>query len=220
MTKKKIEKINIFQLRAIKDTNKAKILRLGYIYSDTCYEDEEIIIDKEKKSTVKEIIDDIYLKMYKCRMTDKFVSTNKKLPLLYASLFYQKKFVTGYLFSIYVYFEIVTNTNKIQSLESLLNTDLIGKYTIEIVMDNRTEVIEIDNFQGYEETINQLMEIIETEEMKNIMKIELKKRNDERKERLGEIIEHKPIEPKYNFNELLKKYENGEDIDEIMKGLE
>ena len=56
--------------------------------------------------------------------------------------------------------------------------------------------------------------------MKNIINLELKKRDEERKERFGEIIEKKPNDPKYNFNELVEKYENGENIEMILNNLQ
>lgn len=214
--KKKNQKINIYQLEGIKDTNKTKIKIVGYINGDAHYEDEEIIIDETNKSIIKEIMESVYVKMYKCRMTDDYVAKYKKLPLMYASLFYEKKFVTGYLFSIYIYFEIKTDTNKFKSLEALLNSVLEGKYSIEIVMDEKSEIIEIDSFGGYNETVNNLMEIIKTEEIGNIIKSELKKRDDERRERMGNIVENKPKEPKYNFTELLNKYQNEEDLNKII----
>lgn len=217
MTKRKVEKINIYQLKAINGTNRARITNIGYMFGSPDFEDEEIIIDKTNNTNIKEIMENIYLKMYKCKMTDDFVSRHKKLPLMYASLFYQRKFVTGFLFSVYIYFEIITNTNKIQSLDSLLNTELVGKYTIEIVMDKKTEIIEMGNFLGLDETKEQLIKIIETDEMKNILKLELCKRDKERTERLGNVMDYKPVQPKYNFNELLKKYEDGDDINEILE---
>lgn len=207
-------KIIIYQMNGIKDTNKAKINVIGHSLGES-FEDEEIIIDKKNKGSIKQIMENVYLKMFKCRMTDEFVATQRKLPLLYASIFYERKFVTGYLFSIYVYFEIKSNTSQIKSLDSLLKTELEGKYTIEIVMDEKNEVIEIDKYYGNEEMIKNIMEIIETDELKNIIKIELKKRDEERIQRFGNLMEKRPGEPKYNFDELLKKYEESGNIDDI-----
>ncbi|ARF09184.1 hypothetical protein Catovirus_2_133 [Catovirus CTV1] len=209
------KKINIYQLNGIKNTNKAKINMVGYSFGES-YEDEEIMLDKKKKTYIKEIMENVHVKMYKCRMTDDFVSKHRKLPLLYASLFYERKFVTGFLFSVYVYFEILTDTKKIKTLDSLLKTELDGKYTIEIIMDDKTEVINMEKISDLEELVDNIMSVIETDEMKNIVKIEMNKRDEQRRERFGNFVGKKPPEPKYKFKELLKKYEETGDIDDVL----
>ncbi len=217
MTKKNTHRVNIYQLNGIKDTNKGCIKNVGYIYSDSQYDDEEIFFDKKKQITTKEIMDCVFIKMYKCRMTDEYVAKHKKLPLMYTSIYYQKKFITGYLFSVYVYFEITSDTSKIKTINSLLNTELNGKYSIEIVMDEKCEVINMKQFDGYDKVIDNMVNIINTDEMKDIIKRELNKRDSERKEQMGNIIENKPNEPKYNFTELLNEYEKGNNIDDVLK---
>lgn len=211
-----ITKYNVFQLRGINNTNKARLKLAGYITDDNQYDDEEIILDINTKATTKEIMDTVFVKMYKCRMTDGFVSSHKKLPLMYASIFYQKKFVTGYLFSVYIYFDIETDTKKFKTLRALTDSELDGKYTLEIVMDKKTEVIDLDKFMGYERTIDYLLNIIQSDEIKNIIQIELKHRDEERRKQFGKLLDSRPKEPSYNFSELLNQVKNGNDVDEVV----
>jgi hypothetical protein len=210
-----INKMYVFQVKALKDTNKINLKVSGYVEQGDDFDDEKIdvvkdIMNGDEKSI--EIIEYVTVKFNKPNITDAFIVSNKKLPVLYASVVYNKPMVMGVLFNITIFFEITGDTMTIKSIDQLLSMEIEGKFTVEILLDEKKEVIPMDKFSGYPETIKNIISLLKTESMIEIVKSQLKKRDEERIARLGSIANFKPPVPKYNLSELADKYEFGDDI--------
>lgn len=207
-------KIFIYELDPIENSSKGKLKGAGYSYN-TDYQDGELYIDG--KTNIQEIMDNIYVKMYKSRMTTEYISTTKKLSFMYASIYYQKKFVTGHLLNITVYFDIISDTKTFTSFSELLNAELDGKYFIEIEIGDKKKIIDIDKIGNIEDIKNQIMMIIKSDAMSKIIMSEMDKRDKERVEKYGKMLSDVPKKPKYKFDDLLKIYEEDGNMDRINK---
>lgn len=214
------DKMYIFQVKALRNTNNAQLKVNGYVTEGSNFPDEKLEFGKNMMADgnkALQIMDDVYIMLYKCNLTDAYVVSHKKLPVMYASIMYQRPFTTGYLFTINVVFEIETDTEKIKTVKQLLSMNLEGKYYMEIQMDDKTEVIPLDDFPGYDEMVDNLITIIKDDAMKEIIIVQLKARDEDRKKRLGGMTDYSVPEPKYNFSEKVKMYENGIPLEEIIK---
>src|ERR1700744_1722274 len=127
-TKEKLAKrVGVYQLKAFKNTNTAQIKVIGYVNEGEKFSDEKIEYGKNRMSdgaSGLKIMDDVYVVMYKCNVTDAFIITNKKLPIMYAAIMYQRPFTTGFLFSVNIFFEITTDTQTVKSVSQLLSMTL------------------------------------------------------------------------------------------------
>src|SRR5437899_3072740 len=81
-------KTMIYQLNGINGTNNAKLICLGYVSKNEDFKDIELKVNGDEK--VLEIFKDVFLKMYKCNISDGFLMANKKIPLYCASVIYQR----------------------------------------------------------------------------------------------------------------------------------
>jgi hypothetical protein len=210
-------RVGILQVKAIKNSNTAKINAVGYVDEGYNFADERIDIGSKEIMNNGEkglmISKDIFALFYKSNLSDVFLITNKKLPVLYASIMYQRPFTTGFLFNIYVNFEITTDTQKIKDAHDLLNHTFEGRYYVEIEIDEkRNELISLEKFTSYDEIVKQLITVIKNPAMDGIIQVELKKRDDERIKRLGGMTDYTIPKPTIIFKDLVDKYKNGNDL--------
>jgi hypothetical protein len=216
-------KTAVFQVKAIKNTNTAQIKSLGAVDKSERYIDERMdIADKKNKvlnngTKALTIMPNVYAIFYKCNISDAFLLGNKRLPVMYTTIMYERPFATGHLFDITLYFEISNDTKKINNPQELFNTTFNGKYYIDITVDNKKDKIDIDNFAGYDETIMKFKELLENSEMKEIMNTQLKKRDVERRQRLGGNIDYTVSKPTINFKDLVDMHERGESVNEYLE---
>jgi hypothetical protein len=211
----------IYQVKAIKNTNKVNIKMSGFINDGDEFNDENIdvvkdIMDGDEKSV--QIVEFVHARFNKPNISSVFLLSNKKLPVLYASLIYQKPLVMGVLFNMTIFFEITSDTLKIDSIDQLLDTELEGKFTTDIMMDEKIETMPMEKFSGYPETIKNILSLLKSETMIEIIKQQLNKRDEERRERYGCLSDYRPSIPKYNFSDLVNKSEENEE--ELEKELE
>jgi hypothetical protein len=210
------EKSYVYQMNALRRTQTGQLKCIGYIDIDQKFRDEPMEYTCVKPNLIVNG-NNININLYKCNINHGYMLNNKKLPVMYASLTYNKPLVTGHLFNMYIMFEITTDTTAIKTVNELLARTLEGKYTIQIDLDDKIETINLTEFLGYNDTADNFMKILSSEGMINIMKLQLKKRDEERIKKWGSPSEYKITVPKYNFNDLVKKYENGEDIQDVIK---
>ena len=80
---------------------------------------------------------EIYAKACLCNIVGNYLINNIKYPIYYMTLLYSKKFVTGYLFTIFLYFTIDDITIKeLTTPNKYINRLMTGKYTMEFVADD------------------------------------------------------------------------------------
>lgn len=202
-------KMLIFQAKAIKNTNRINIRNVGFAFEGKEFDDEKIdvvkdIMNGDEKSI--EIIENVQAKFFKANFTNNYLTTHKRLPVMYASVIYNRPLLMGVLFNMTLYFEISNDTNKIKSYEQLVTMNIDGKFTMEISMDEKKELIPVESFSGYSETVKNILTLLRTKDMVDIINFQLKKRHQERIARFGNPADYKPPVPKYNFDELVKNY--------------
>lgn len=205
------EKTYVYTLDGIEDTNRAKLKCLGFVEKNDDFKDAELKINGE--ATHVEPYEDVFLKIYKCNISDGFLSKSTRLPVYCASITYQRKFVKGYLLSIVLYFDIKSDVSKIKSYNELMNRELEGEYILEVELDNTfDEVSKGDNFAGQKKFIERIIELVKTEGFKDLINIELKKRDEERVKKFGGNHSYTPPQVTVKFNELVEKYKKGEPV--------
>lgn len=186
---------HVYQINAIEDSNKAQIMCVGYMDTKNEIYDEPIEIENDK------LTDCAYVRMYKSRVNHQFILTNKKLPVVRASVLYKKPLVAGSLFDIVLMFNIVSDTSKIKSFEDLLTVKLNGEYVIEIYLNGNVEVLDIEKFTSYDEIKASLYDLLTNEGMVDIINSALIKRNEERSAKMGSNVTYEIPVPKYSLDE-------------------
>lgn len=117
-----------------------------------------------------------------CNISGSYLIKNNKLPIYYVTFLYEKKFVSGQLFTLFVYFTIDNETeNTLLTPKNYVNRSMSGKFTLELVSDEsflsflinrRTPEIEDELMKKYADEFNEnntdddnnkIMEKIKTE---------------------------------------------------------
>jgi hypothetical protein len=208
--------IPVFQLKPLKNSNKVKIIYAGNISPNEKLGDNSLECAKKDADdfidvNTYKITNDVFGKIFQCNILGAFLMSTKKLPVMYASIMYNKKnILTGFLCSIFVYFVIEEN---ITSEKQLIGTELTGKYVMEIKTDSGEKSIEMENFTSVEETIEKLKAFTTTESMIEIIGTLLEIRDKERSKEMGAIEEdYAPPVARINISKLAEKRALGQDI--------
>lgn len=217
------DKKYIFQLLPIKNSNTAKYTCKGYLNKNDKIVDP--IIDLSKipnlgmdKDTLT-LKDNVTADFFNTLLTESFVLTSKKIPILYTQILHSTSLLSNLLFTITVYFEISDDMSKIPSVSVLLKNVLNGKFYIEIKIDDNIDILPIIEYTGYKNILYKLIKLIQSDEFANIIDIQKQKIAKERQEKYGNIGNFMPMIPSYNINDMKKRYQNGENIDKILDEL-
>lgn len=144
----------------------------------------------------------------KCNIIDKYLLSNKKLPVMYVSVVYEKPLVRDVLFTIFLYFTI---TDDIKNEDDLINKEINGLFSVEMMM-NKSNVIIDSNISnnGYisdEKVIENIKEMIFSSEIKPIIENLIVVKDEERRKRILEMypgqIKSEPPKISYKFDDLL-----------------
>ena len=94
-----------------------------------------------------------------CNISGSYIIKNSKLPVYYATMLYEKQFVSGQLFTLFIYFTLDEQTEKELLLpKNYVNRLMGGKFTLELVSDesfltflveNKTPEIETELMMKY-----------------------------------------------------------------------
>src|SRR3989344_341899 len=84
-----------------------------------------------------------------CNISDTYIQQHNKIPTHYLTYFYNNKFVNGYLFSMFIYFEMTKETiDRLQkNPKEYINSQVNGKYTFEFAFDENV----LENFITYKQ---------------------------------------------------------------------
>lgn len=109
-------------------------------YKEELY-DEPLDITGDVKNTVISLGKfgnyDITVKGCSCNVVANYLLQHKKMPIYYTTILYDKRFVSGYLFTVFYYFEISEETSKeLTDPKKFINKYMKGKFTIELVGDD------------------------------------------------------------------------------------
>ena len=150
----------------------------------------------------------VFGEINKCNIIDKYLSSNKKLPILYITVVYEKPLVRDVLFTIFLYFTI---TDDVKNENELINAELNGTFSIEMIMNNSNIVIDSDiSTNGYisdDKVIENIKEMIFSQETKPIIDNLIVSKDKERRERILKMypgqLKCEPPKISYKFDDLL-----------------
>lgn len=188
-----VENMIPLQICGIRNTNNMTIKQATFTNKNNKYLDEELYMNDDVM--IKNLFGNIFVKFFKCKLPINYILENKKLPMLYASIYYEKTLVKGKLFDLYLYFENKEQI-KINDLYHNKKSEFEGRYVIELLMDVEREILVLENFQGQNNTINLILELLNNEYMINIINDEMKNRDDERIKKFGNLNLEQPNLPK------------------------
>jgi len=217
-------KIGVYQL-VPNQNNTAKFVEKGYVKYGKNFDDEVLKLDFLKNENIKFKVDsdrvrfneEIYFQFYKDNVASTYMSMTDRIPIFHCSVMYQKKILMGNLFNIYLFFKI-DDAKSIKSFKELTSNNLKGKFEFIIEFNNRKEELPFENFTTYQDLIKDLIELLSTDVMTEIINSELDKKGEERVKQYGKVDDYIIPDKVVNFEELVKKYEesNG-NMDEIEK---
>jgi len=200
------KKFGIYFVKGLRNAPTAKIIPQGFIELASHESADRL----EKKVQLEQYIN---IEIFQCAIVDSFLVTTKKLPMMYAAIIYEKGTFRSILFSIFVYFTILDN---ITSEAQLINSDINGKFTIELYMDGKHHVLD-DQFSnegyiGFDQTSEYLVTLASDENFKPVIKKMITEKDIERKELYkkiaGECSFVKPSDVSKAYSDLLNKMKN------------
>ncbi len=216
-------KIGVYQLEP--HPTHVKFTQKGYVKYGKNFNDEVIdlkFVDKDKiKFTLDnnkiKYNDEIYFEFYKDNIASTYFTRTSRIPVFHCSVMYNRNIIIANLINIYLYFN-VENSKSYKSFDQLTTSDIKGKYELIVEYDNKQENLPFEKFTSYEDLINDIIEMLSSELMENMIEEELKRRDEERIKTYGKVDDYLLPDKTINFNDLIKKYEsNNGNMDEIME---
>jgi len=128
----------IFNIDGITNSSKVHIKQIasGYMQSNKKISDTQI------KSY--NISNNIFAQLFRCNITNSFLVTTKKLPVMYINVWWSQSIRKILLYRLFLYFTIKEN---IESSDQLLKNEIEGKFTMEVMIEGKTRAI--DEFETY-----------------------------------------------------------------------
>jgi hypothetical protein len=216
-------KIGVYQLQPF--TDHAKFTQKGYVKYGKNFNDDVINLKFLNKENIKFEIDndrikyndEVYFEFYKDNVASTYFTKTSRIPVFHCSVMYNKKIILANLINIYLYFNI-DNTKHYKSFEQLINSNLKGNYELVVEYNNKQEKLPFEKFTSMEDLVNDMIELLSTDLMKQMIDDEIDRRDQERIKQYGKVDDYKLPEKTISFDELVKKYEsNNGNMDEIMK---
>lgn len=215
-------KIGVYQLVPNQNST-AKFVEKGYAKYGKNFDDEVIKLDFLKNENIKfrvdsdrvKFNDEIYFQFFKDNVASTYITMTDRIPIFHCSVMYQKKILMGNLFNIYLFFKI-QDTKSIKSFKELTTTNLKGTFEMIMEFNNRKEELPFDKFISYNDLVKDLVELLSSDVIEEIINNELDKKDQERVQQYGKVDDYSIPEKIVNFDELVKKYqENNGNMDEI-----
>jgi hypothetical protein len=233
------KRVPIFRVKCNYGSNNVKLNVLGSVIEGTKITDQLMEFETSKEmekilgKNIYHICDydgyTIVGKMFNCNIGASYLINNKKLPIFYMATMYEKKFITGFIPNIYLYFVIddktmeeINNTPK-----NYINRFLSGHYILEIIpdedfMEKFTEYIKpIIEDKLFVEELSQIktdfdIENLDKEFYENI-KIKTAKKIEEYNNLLKPHIFGSYTAPKKIINDYIKPICNSELFKDMLK---
>lgn len=152
----------IFTINCIKNTDQFKIKHVDTVKISNNEYISDALIEKY------DIIPHVFGEIFQCNITDVYLVSTKKLPVMYVSVIYEKSIRRVLLFRIFLY---VTLQQEVKSSEELFNSLLKGKYILEIHIDNAKKDLDdfIVTFPGQEKMVKKLIDFTKADTMKELI---------------------------------------------------
>jgi hypothetical protein len=154
--------LGIYTLNGVKDRSAIKIKHLETGTLDTGQQVRDTSVHKY------EIAPHIFAEIFACNITDVSLMKSKKQPVLYVTIAMIKPLKQAILCNVLLMFTI---TQEISSKKQFLNSDLAGKFTLEVLMDGNSQVLDdsIEKFPGNQKIIEKLENLTKTDGMVQIL---------------------------------------------------
>lgn len=120
-------KVYLYNISGIPDKSSAIIKSVGSIVVN----DGDTIKDNLLHSI--EIKQDVIGYTFLCNISDSFITSTTKYPVMYVIVDYNRSLLRCSLFKLYLYFTV---TDVVSNENSLINQELKGEYTLEVCVNN------------------------------------------------------------------------------------
>lgn len=175
----------IFSLKCFNGGNQVKINHL----ENVMLKNNEYIADTKIKDF--NIIDEVIGEIYNCNMTDTYLMSTKKLPVLYLNVAHKKTIQNFLLYKVYLYFTI---TSEIKSVHDLLDEKVSGKYVMEILIDNKKKELDdttiSEKYPGDDKIYAKLENFAKSDLMKDLTINLISEINDRLSLEYGKELDH------------------------------
>jgi hypothetical protein len=196
----------VFTVKPAKGKSTAKIVCVGHILPHERLGDETIECgdgknDDKLSYNIKSMVTG---RMFKCNVIDGYLMSNRKIPVMYSSIIYNRNnILTSFLLTISLNFTV---EKQVSNAKQLIGSELEGKYEIMIKSDTFEKIIPLDFFYGTDETIKNFKDLSRSQDMIDIIDGIIKQRDNERsKEFSGNYTTTIP-KVTIKYDEILEKY--------------
>lgn len=209
-TKEQLEKmIPVFHLKP-ESSNRVKSILTMYAENEERLCDDQLEI--ETPENIKEQIGNNTLllgqvnsyvivgKFCACNIPGDYLVNNNKIPVYYLSIIYNRQFITGCLFNIFIYFEISEDTKKkLNEPKKYYKAYMDGKFTVQFVPSD-------DNF------IDKIKDLVERDVLLKYQKVIDSSSNDDEKDAImDKVIEEIMYEMK-EYKKFLEPQDFGDRV--------
>ena len=193
-----ITKDFIYQLHPTANSNQAQFVCIGWLdKEEDTLKNEHIELEYEKNPDLDTAVQ---YKMFRQNLTTGFILTNRRIPLLYLSVLYDKKFVTGHLFNITLYYNISSDLSKITNMDELLKSKLEGSFYFQIDhISLDTKHVILTKYTNLANIREQLINLANKDYILELTRKVLEERDLERVSKYGRITDYVIPVPSVNI---------------------
>jgi len=180
--KQNLQKIYLYNINGVRNKSAIKIKPIGSFL----VEDPSDITDEHIK-TIK-IREDVFAHVFKPKVSDVFIASTKKYPVLYTVVEYFKNLIRARLFRLYLYFNVEDTP---QNEKDLLTKPVSGKFNFEVELDDDTQVLDSDIgiYPGVGSIVGKFEEMIKLESMNEVIDDLIQESENVRKKQFGDMFE-------------------------------
>lgn len=177
-----LQKVYLYNINGIRNKMAVKIKPIGGVL----VEDPSDVTDEHIK-TIK-IREDVFAHVFKPKVSDTFIASTKKYPVLYTVVEYFKNLIRARLFRLYLYFT-VEDTPKNE--KDLLTKPITGKFHFEVELDDDTQVLDNDigSYPGIGGIVDKFEAMIKLESMNEVIDDLIVESENMRKKQFGDMFE-------------------------------
>jgi hypothetical protein len=153
----------VYNVRGTRNESKATIIPVGLIDLKPSEYIADTFVERFN------IFDNVFGEIYLCNITDVYLMSTKKQPVIYLSVMIDKSIKRVYLLKLYLYFII---SSEIKDSKDLINKELDGTFSMELIIDDKNIVLDkdINKYPGIKNISKMFVEFIKEEDMLLILK--------------------------------------------------
>lgn len=183
----------VFTLNGVNTSNSIRLVHTENIPLTPEHKVEDVLIDRY------EIIPHVSGELYQCNITDVFLMTSKKLPMMYINVVHDKPLKRFLLFRLYLCFTIEKDVKDIKNLNQLLDRPISGKFSLETSIDGQRQEIDADigMYTTHAGMKKKLMNFTMADDMKALINVLIEDINTKQKELFEKEYGHYKPPEKY-----------------------